>query len=325
MLDKVADSTCAEYEFSRAEKRDIKALAQKYGSHDFYRDPACEHEEFCANFAAVTSAGLYELLASMSEGRGPDVLVLKDVPIDTPLPDFGGLDQNVAAKGRISETVLSGLTALMKAKLQREPSSHQPDFLQQIYPVDEFGNESSGRGRAPLPFHAENVFLQTPPSFLALLCLQGQSGVFTEYLPVADVLDRLTPENLEQLQAPIYSVRSGDGFQARALDETPVLDAIANGWTISRIYEEDRIQTRDPAGRSAVHALKSAIVEAKASCVRSVEMTSGTGLLIANGVAKGRYGGVLHGRKGQIAPETPSTPIGARRWLQRACIEIKYL
>ncbi|EKF40581.1 oxygenase [Nitratireductor indicus] len=325
MLDIVADRICAEYEFSETEKRGLEALAQKFVSHDFYRDPACGHDDFCAEFAAVASTELRELLASMSEGRGPDVLILKDVPVDNPLPDLGGLEQNIAAKGRVSETVLSGLTALMKAKLQREPSSHQPDFLQQIYPVDKFEQESSGRGRAPLPFHAENVFLQTPPSFLALLCLQGQSGVFTEYLPVADILHRLTPENLEQLKAPIYSVRSGDGFQARALDETPVLDAIANGWTISRIYEEDRIHTDDPAGRDAIHVLKAAIAEAKASCVRSVEMTSGTGLLIANGVAKGRYGGVLHGRKGQIMSQAPSTPVDARRWLQRACIEINYL
>ncbi|MEP2783641.1 MAG: hypothetical protein ABJP33_14635 [Pseudoruegeria sp.] len=315
----------SEYQFTTVEQKALVAFAKRESGRDYYEKPQWNDPKFAADFAATISPTLSRYLSMMASGFGPEILVIRDFPVDDPLPLFSDLSRNVREKSRNSEAILTGIATAMAGSLQREESSHQNGFIQQIYPVNDYKVESSGRGSAPLPFHVENVFIEKAPSFLALACLAGQKGVKTEYLAVTDILKFLSADEICLLSQPKYKIFSGDGFSHRVLLDAPVFDVLANGWVMSRIYEEDRILSDCPIATTAIVALKKAIAQAKLDHVKGIELEAGVILLISNGLAKRRIGGVLHGRKGQIADVNNVSNETSQRWLQRVCIEVPYL
>lgn len=319
----------------------IRNAADRYSMRDDYYDNAQSiMQELLPIFAELLPSKIVKILNDMACGVGPDVLSVSNLPIDSVLPEDQDLAQRVQNKTRVTEGALLGLASFLNGTLQTEESSHQKGLIQQIFPVVNHAHEASGRGAAPLPFHVENVFVPSPPSFLCLFCIQGEKGVETEYLFVEDIIQYLDAATIEQLKRPIYSIYSGDGFERKSYDNSPVIDDMGRGWIMSRFYEEDRINTEDLDGREAVSLLHKAICRARDYDLRSVELTPGTALIISNGVGKGRPAGVMHGRRGNITlsdkknaealshsvlkPELQHQKRRVPRWLQRLCVEVGY-
>lgn len=323
--------------------RDLIAnAADRYSGHDHYYDQAESiMHELKDIFTEILPKNIVEILNNMAKGIGPDVLSVSNLPIDSVLPQDQDLDERVRNKTRVTEGALLGLASFLNGQLQMEESSHQKGLIQQIFPVVSHAHEASGRGAAPLPFHVENVFVPSPPSFLCLFCIRGEKSVETEYIFVEDIITYLDNETIEQLKRPIYSICSGDGFENKSYNNASVIDDMGNGWIMSRFYEEDRIHTHDKAGQHAVSLLHDAIYKARDHDLCSMELKPGTALIIGNGLGRNRTAGVMHGRKGSITLSnsnsdaiattrqtqsvvTPNSHHHVPRWLQRLCVEIHY-
>jgi len=306
------------------ETRDaLSDLAKRYDKKDeFYVNAQTLVSELKSQVDAILPNDVKKTIISMVEKEGPDLLSISNLPSDDNLPFDGELNDRIQKKSKISEYCLVGLTSLLNGTLQAEDSSHQPGLIHQITPVKTFEHESSGRGRQGLPFHVENVFIKNPPSFLSLFCLKGEENVGTEYIFLDDIIRYMSEESINQLKRPIYTVCTGDGFSDKKITNTAVIEDMGNEWTLGRFYEEDRIFTDDEEGKAAVEELHEAIVKARDNDYHSVDLESGTLLIFRNGTGKGRVGGVMHGRRGQIQSTQKSDGI---RWLQRICIEIPYL
>jgi len=320
----ITQTRIKEINCSSCDHNAITSIAKSFQDFDFYNKEIINVSSFVQKVIESFSKPMQEILADMGKGSGPDVLIIKDMPVDTLLSEHDDLAEKVRNKSRHSEAALSSFCVLMGGLLQREESSHQPGYIQQIHPLRSYKQESSGRGAEPLPFHAENVFIEDSPSFLALVCLTGQKNVRTELVGVKDILSFLDEATINMLRKPIYTIRSADGFAPKQLENTAVIHGV-DSWIISRIYEEDRIHTSDPDGQIAVANLKNAITQAKSCYVSFVELKPGTAVIFSNGVGLDTPAGVLHGRSGKISIEpNNNSKISMQRWLQRACIKVPY-
>ncbi|WP_312106487.1 hypothetical protein [Acinetobacter venetianus] len=299
-------------------------IAEEFKEFDFYNNEIINESSFVHKVIENFSKPMQEILGAMGKGCGPDVLIINNIPVDIPLSTYDDLAEKVRNKSRQSEVALSSFCVLMGGLLQREESSHQSGYIQQIHPLKSYKQESSGRGAEPLPFHVENAFIEDSPSFLALVCLTGQKNIRTELVGVKDILGFLDKATINTLRKPIYTIRSADGFRPKQLENTAVIHDL-DSWVLARIYEEDRILTSDPEGQMAIVNLKNAIDQAKSFYVTFVELEPGTAVIFSNGMGRETPAGVLHGRSGRISltPNNQSN-MPMQRWLQRACIKVPY-
>lgn len=313
-----------EFNFSSFDHNAIINIAEEFQEFYFYNKEIINESSFVQKVIESFSKPMQEILGAMGKGSGPDVLIIKGIPVDISLSTYDDLAEKVRNKSRQSEVALSSFCVLMGGLLQREESSHQPGYIQQIHPLKSYKQESSGRGAEPLPFHVENAFIEDSPTFLALVCLTGQKNVRTELVGVKDILSFLDEATINMLRRPIYTIRSADGFKPKQLENTPVIHVL-DSWVLARIYEEDRIHTSDPDGQMAIINLKNAINQAKSCYVTFVELEPGTAVIFSNGMGRDTPAGVLHGRSGKInlTPNNQSDT-SMQRWLQRACIKVPY-
>jgi hypothetical protein len=300
----------------------LEDMAVNYAKQSlFYENTQEVAQTISPEILSVLPEEITSKIQAMLTEDGPDLLSVSNLPIDKNPPLEGELEDRINKKTRLSEYCLVGLSSLLKGKLQSEESSHQPGLIHQITPVQTFEHESSGRGRQGLPFHVENVFVKSPPSFLCLFCIEGEKNVGTEYIFLQDIMDYLDESTIEELKRPIYKIWTGDGFNKKVLEDSSVIEDMGNNWTLGRLYEEDRIFTDDEKGKLAVEKLHEAIINARDYNHNSVNLGPGTLLIFRNGTGKGRFGGIMHGRKGNIGDKKSKT---AMRWLQRLCVEIDY-
>lgn len=311
-----------EFFFDKFDANAVIEISEQFKEFNFYEENILNNNNFLKAVKKNFSSEIQKTLKDMGIGFGPDALVIHDIPIDKSITEYGDLENKVKVKSRQSEALLTAICSMMGGSLQREESSHQTGYIQQIHPLPEHQKESSGRGSEPLPFHVENVFVEKPPTFLALTCLTGQSDVKTELLGVKEVLNYLDEKTIKVLKLPVYTVRSADGFKPKALKNTPILHDFDN-WIVARFYEEDRIYSDNQEAQEAIKALKIAIEKAKESSITSLIFKPGTAVIFANGTGKNEPAGVLHGRSGKInVTEKNQGDIPRQRWLQRVCIQV---
>ncbi|MBN8241330.1 hypothetical protein JF541_19430 [Marinobacter hydrocarbonoclasticus] len=253
-MKRTSQTRIVEINCSSADHNAIKNIAEEFRRFDFYHKKITNEVSFIQKVMTSFSKPMQDLLCAMGSGVGSDVLIIKGIPVDTPLATYDDLAEKVKNKSRQSEVALSSFCTLMGGVLQMEESSHQPGYIQQIHPLKSYQKESSGRGAEPLPFHVENAFVEDSPSFLALICLTGQKNIKTELIGVNDILSFLDEKTIDILKKPIFTIRSGDGFKYKQLKNTPVIHAL-DSWVIARIYEEDRIHSYDVDGRLAIENL----------------------------------------------------------------------
>jgi hypothetical protein len=290
--------------------------------HLFYENTQDVADGMTKEILNVLPKEITDQIKAMITEDGPDLLSVSNLPLEDTITVEEDLEKRIQEKSRISEYCLLGLSSLLEGKMQTEDSSHQKGLIHQLTPVKSFEHESSGRGKAGLPFHVENVFVKNPPSFLCLICVVGEKNVGTEYIFLEDIVKYLGKETIQTLKKPIYTIFTGDGFKKKQLTNSPVIESLGNKWQLGRFYEEDRIITDSPEGKEAVKNLHTAIVKARDTNHNSVDLEPGTLLIFRNGTGKGRVGGVMHGRRGQIGENQQKT--SAMRWLQRLCVEIPY-
>jgi hypothetical protein len=311
------DSSLACVILSSQEKINLLKLAKKYDNFPFHNQMLSSNKEFNNIVHDILDDKTILAVKSLATGESVSVLLIKNLPVDYHLDS---VQFNEISKSKVSETILSALVTLIGGVLQSEESSHQPHLIQQIKPVSTYHDERSGRGIEPLPFHVENAFTMIPPTILALNCIQGEAGIITEYISIQAVLEFLSTDAVSVLQKPIYSVKSGDVFHYRMLEHVPLIETIGSDWVLARFYEEDRIDSYLSEGLSAIDELRDAIYVAKHNFTYGVELQAGECIMFLNGFARGRAGGVMHGRKGKIC----GSSVGGitSRWLQRICVEL---
>lgn len=314
------------FTLSDSDRSKFLSLSQRYAnSYNFYEDAQRAAETLIPDVKAILPKAILNAIDNLKRGIGPQLISIHNLPVDNYLPSHDDLQQRIAEKTQVSEFCLLGINGLLEGNLQKEDSSHQLGFIHQVTPLKQSHDEASGRGAGSIPFHAENMFIKRPPSVLSLFCLQGEEGVATEYLYVDDIIHYLDQDSIEQLKKPLYTIITGDGFTRKELKDSAVLEHLYNGWCACRFYEEDRIYSDNDEAKLAIACLHRAIDKAKKQHTHSVELSSGSLLMFSNAIRKNHYGGVLHGRSGEMKVNVSSGPkTTSPRWLQRVCVELSY-
>ena len=305
-------------------KRKLQTLAESYSNKDlFYSNAQQAQDEIKHKIKNILPTQILNSIENLTETGGPDVVSISNLPTDENASGEGSLEERINNKTKYSEYLLTGISGLLNGTLQAEESSHQPGLIHQITPVQSFEHEASGRGLAALPFHVENVFIKNPPSFLCLFCISGEKSVGTDYIFLEDIVKYLDNDTINTLKKPIFTVKTGDGFNEKALHNTSVIENLSHQWYLGRFYEEDRIFSDDENGKLAIEKLHDAIVKARDAQYNSVSLSSGMMLMFRNGIGKEKVGGIMHGRNGNIK-QKPQAQSNKLRWLQRVCVEIDY-
>jgi len=80
-------------------------------------------------------------------------------------------------------------------------------LFQDVVPVPALETAQTSTGsRVPLEIHTEQAFSEARPDFLALGCLRGDPGATTYTLDLETLVRHLTPEELEMLQRPLWTI-----------------------------------------------------------------------------------------------------------------------
>lgn len=207
----------------------------------------------------------------------------------------------------------SELVLLAVARLLGEPVGYEPELggaiVQNLYPVP--GSEHrqvSTSSAVTLAWHTETAFHPDAPHYLLLLCRRGDPCASTRLASVHDVIDGLTPDEVEVLSAPRFRTRPdasflGPGSTAPLGPPVSVLGPPTRG--VPRfLFDADLMTGVDPQAGAALARVTELVED------RHHEVTLGAGdlLLVDNTVA-------VHGRSAFRARFD-----GTDRWLQRTFV-----
>ncbi|HBO4309871.1 TPA: TauD/TfdA family dioxygenase [Pseudomonas aeruginosa] len=163
------------------------------------------------------------------------------------------------------------------------------------------------RGKA----HEENPKISPSPDFVCLCALRNPNDVPTNVMPLTDILRRLSPEDVAQLQMRKYSIAAQRTFTkglAAAVEGPPLLEYaqllyVVDGtfWVRYSHSSTDVTDVDDPDARRAMSAFEDACL----ASVQPLPLVAGDIVLVNN-----RAG--LHGRS-----EVGAEHGGETRWLLR--------
>ncbi len=274
-------------------------------------------EFFLKNVGAILQENLPEATVATLKNMGdvgvPDILLLKNFPVDQVVPDGDTIEQRVSAKGRVSEAAMLGMANLMGYKLQSHPNEQNGSVVHNIAPVKEKYNTVSSKGRDPFYLHTENPFEENPPEFLILVGLEADPTAKTTYFPVSDFLANLPEWVKDGMRKPEFEIRSGAGVDGTTKGQYSLLtNEQDSARTRLRLYQNmERIMPLTENAAQVLQHLEQAFAKVEAdNAIRAVGLQKGESIIFNNGWTKdaGMHG-VMHGRAGYI-----SNP---NRWLQR--------
>jgi L-asparagine oxygenase len=248
------------------------------------------------------SPEITDALDSLPENRG--ILVLENLPQDTDggAPPTKPPEDNFrpAGKPSISEAVHLGVIRRL-AQVFGFREEEEGAIFHQIAP--KAGREYTQSNGSVVRFepHSDDAFLirQHRPEFLSLYGIMNDQAASTWVFPVEDVMGRLSPSAIEQLQRPMFRHAPPQSFHTLDHEMTatlhPVLEQHDGRWEIS--FNSVRTSGVDAAAGAALQAVREALQQ---SAHEDVVVTPGTLMIFSNL----RH---LHGRGA----------ISGRRWLQR--------
>ena len=281
------------------------------------RSPYEDIESFLIDLQPVFTSLPPEVRRPILEMRrspdGPGALVVRNLPIDAPLPP------TPRAGGRATEktTFISEASLIGIAQLLGEPFTYSDEkageIVHNVCPVPGRARSISNEGSlAPLQLHNEIVHLYPfCPTFVCLLCLRPQPDqqAPTLLVDIRDACERLSENTLAGLRRPDYVVTPPESFRTRvATCASPVPMPILQGPDASPevTLEFNDMKGLHPEAEAAFMKLKIACAEP--GVLREVHLVRGDLLIIDNRKS-------IHGR-GTFQPAFD----GRDRWLQRSYV-----
>jgi L-asparagine oxygenase len=239
-----------------------------------------------------------ETLARLPETR--DILVLQNLPLDSPVLEPPRDNFRPLGKPAVSEAVHLGIVRLL-AQVFGFEEEEEGALFHQIAP--KLGREDSQSNGGIVPFkpHSDDAFLfrEHRPEFLSLFGLLNERSAPTWLFPVEEILAQLDSKIIDRLQRPDFIHAPPTSFLTGGVEipatTHPVAEHSADGWEVS--FNSVRTSAFTPDAEAALNAFREALQRAPHS-----EVVIGPGTLVI--FSNLRH---LHGRGA----------IRGKRWLQR--------
>ncbi|NEQ76336.1 MAG: hypothetical protein F6K23_26825 [Okeania sp. SIO2C9] len=250
-------------------------------------------------------------LKSLTQPGGASFLVMRNLPIDRPLPEPPQDGKRPTSKNTwISEATLFSI----QRTIGLQPLSYIQEkggvLVHEVAPVPGLDKSLSNSGIVALGFHTDDSILKPEfrPEFLTLLGLINEHHTPTFIAPIDWAFAELSSRHQQELMKPQYRVESPDSFkifggkvlrsELRSLvTRNPSGDLEIAG----NLYA---VTTREPQAQVALDSLRTVLPE----IAESVILEPGCAVIFSNSR-------VLHGR---------AAITGGKRWLQR-CFSRKNL
>lgn len=254
---------------------------------------------------------LLKTLNVMGKTGNPEIILIKNFPIDVIVPKGKSVKDRADLKGNTSEAAILGTVSLMGYKLHSNPKEQEGRIIHNISPVSGYEATKSSKGRDPFYLHIENPFEQSPPDFLILASLEGDTCAKTTYFFIDGFIKGLPEWVLEGMKKPEFEIRSGAGFDEVESGIFSLITKEDTGRLRLRLYQSDeRIKPLTPNARKVMEYLVNEFKDIEAHDeIRGIGLEPGETIIFNNGWGLNQVTGMMHGRGGYI--ENPG------RWLQR--------
>lgn len=276
----------------------------------------------CKENERVESNRILDVILDIKTLNKKISFLVKNAPIDMNLPSTPTStdDFSTNGKGWVSEYFILlinsslGLRTILSSAIQNAHPIHN------IIPRFGAENEASNRGSLqPFPFHTEASYQpdQLLPDYVSLLCLKsGDNDDFnfqakTRLIFIDEILDILSPYEIEILQKPYFKFKSGAALDNNdpLLYEGSILSKRDNGVFQLRYINNDRLESLTTEGHSVLSKLKKILSTCGNNLkTHEINMKPGVGLWVHNRT-------VMHGRESFRMKEKIDSNA---RWLQRS-------
>ncbi len=278
-------------------------------SIDPYENPQISMQMMGEKLRTILPQQIIETLLSMGESGDPSLIVLTGLPIDRIILRDYDIKERVRVKGKISEHLILGIADVMNCEAKANPKEQNGSIIHNVAPVKGFEATRSSKGIDPFYLHTENPFEQSPPDFLILYCLEGDTNAKTTYFPVQNFIETLPKWVQKAMQKPEFYICSGKGLDQIEEGVFSLITCEGRGGKLRlRLYQDmERIRATT---EGAVMALDYIALAAQHMTPQKISLNPGEMVIINNGWGIDRISGVMHGRDGYIE--------NIYRWLQRA-------
>jgi L-asparagine oxygenase len=255
---------------------------------------------------ALPARLLSRLVGFRVAGNGHGMLLIRDLPVDSPLPltPKSGCLSYWPAAARSTLTQLAVMSVL--GHVIAYADEKHGDLVQDICPTAGQEHRQENTGSMLLELHTEDGFHPFKPEIISLICLRGdhEQTAATVTASIKSVLSLLPESALRALREPIYRIRFSTSFVGldgppRHSPPLPVLSGPGNDPDLCVDFHAMEATRSD--GAAAFEALREAMIAA----LIGVVLTPGDLLVVDNRVA-------VHGRTGFVPRYD-----GKDRWLRR--------
>lgn len=279
-----------------------------------YQEPFSSQAYMSHLVKSILSEEMVKALEEMGRSAAHDILIIRNLPVDAPVPKVGDIAVRVSQKGLVSEGITLGIAGLMGCYLGQNPKEQSGKPFHNISPVKGHEHSTSSKSVDPFYLHIENPFQKEPPDFLMLIGLEGDPTAETTYFFINDIMIHIPEAVIAEMKKPQFEIRSGAGLDEVEKGIFPLIDE-ADGAMRIRLYESmERIRPLNESAASALSAIeevfKSAAVQGG---IKGVSLKKGEAIIFNNGwsmLPLTEYRGIMHGRRGVI-----TNPM---RWLGRS-------
>lgn len=272
------------------------------------RHPAVNSERYSNDLANCIKNSidpeLEDLLAQVS-ASAPDVILLKNFPVDKHVPRTGTISERVKSKGRVAEAAILGIGRLLGYKSVREYIENEGEIVNDVAITAKEASAATGRGGKSIPYHVDMAFTENPPDALLLVGLEGDPKVFTSIVHVDDVLQAAGPDVVEALVQPHYGLRKLPGVDRNAIGQVENTFALLSadkrtGKQRMRWYSDHtKVVPLTPEAHEAYGIVRHHVAMLPD---HDITLKYGEALLFRNGLGHpNKPGGVLHKRKGDVS------------------------
>ncbi|HEY9664382.1 MAG TPA: TauD/TfdA family dioxygenase [Allocoleopsis sp.] len=152
-------------------------------------------------------------------------IVIRNLPLDTQLPQTPANGLRPQGKTSVSEAVLLGVVSALGYKPFAYAQEKNGALVHEIAPIAEKACSISSNGIADFDFHTDCSHLERKqrPHILALFCLRDASQTPTKLTRLGDVLERMNPHEVLELMQNNFIHTPPETFEDKTPISNPVL------------------------------------------------------------------------------------------------------
>lgn len=192
---------------SSSVKNEFELFAQTHATAvDVYQNPNEAAGTMGQKLKELLPQDIQETLRKMGRTGEPGIIHLTGLPTDSFIPLEGSILERVNAKSKVSESVMLGLSYVMGCEARPNPNEQEGRIIHNIAPIPGFENVLSSRSRDPFYLHTENAYEETPPDFLMLYSLVGDTKSQTSYHFVKDFMGLFSENVLKSMRKKQFKI-----------------------------------------------------------------------------------------------------------------------